>query len=76
MGTGAMLIPGGNDTLLLKGLPSFSPHHAAPALLAIFFGIGTGLLIFRRLTDKTLFVDCQDDRCRAHSSPQDEKQPV
>ena len=67
MGAGAVLIPGGNDTLLFKGLPGFSPH-AAPALAAIFVGIGTGLLLVGWFADKKLIVDCREDRCRAYAS--------
>ena len=39
MGAGAMLIPGGNDALLMSYMPSFSPH-AFPAYFAILIGIG------------------------------------
>jgi uncharacterized membrane protein YedE/YeeE len=46
MGAGAVLIPGGNDTLMLKSLPGLSPH-AIPAMVALFFGIGVTLLFMR-----------------------------
>jgi uncharacterized membrane protein YedE/YeeE len=39
MGAGSVLIPGGNDTLILKSLPGLSPH-AIPASAAMFCGIG------------------------------------
>ena len=66
MGTGAVMIPGGNDALLLKGLPGLSPH-AAPAMIALFFGIGTGLAFLRRFTGNPLIVVCKEDRCHLHS---------
>ena len=63
MGAGAVLIPGGNDTLILKSLPGLSPH-AIPASAALFCGIGATLLLMRLFTGKTLKVDCSDDICR------------
>jgi hypothetical protein len=63
MGAGAVLIPGGNDTLILKSLPGLSPH-AIPAFVALLFGIGVTLLFMRRLTGKTLKVVCTNDICR------------
>ena len=44
MGTGALLIPGGNDTLLLSAIPGGSPH-AIPAYLSMLVGIAISLLI-------------------------------
>jgi hypothetical protein len=63
MGAGAVLIPGGNDTLILKSLPDLSPH-AIPASAAMFCGIGATLLLMRLFTGKALKVDCTDDICR------------
>lgn len=63
MGAGAMLIPGGNDTLLLKSLPGLSPH-ALPAMMALFLGIGVTLLLLRLFTGKTLQIDCSNDICQ------------
>jgi uncharacterized membrane protein YedE/YeeE len=63
MGGGAVLIPGGNDTLMLKSLPGLSPH-AMPAFVALLFGIGLMLVIFRRFTGQTLNVVCTNDICR------------
>jgi uncharacterized membrane protein YedE/YeeE len=48
MGLGALLIPGGNDVLLLSAIPSGSPH-ALPVYLCMLLGISISLLI------KTLF---------------------
>jgi hypothetical protein len=63
MGAGAVLIPGGNDTLILKSLPGLSPH-AIPASAALFCGIGATLLLMRLFTGKALNVDCTGDICR------------
>ena len=62
MGTGAVLIPGGNDTLMLKSLPGLSPH-ALPAFAALLLGIGVTLLFMRLLTGKALKVVCTNDIC-------------
>jgi hypothetical protein len=63
MGGGAVLIPGGNDTLMLKSLPGLSPH-AIPAMIALFLGIGITLPLIRLLTGKILKVVCADDLCQ------------
>ena len=63
MGAGAVLIPGGNDTLMLKSLPGLSPH-AIPAFVSLLFGIGVTLLFMRLLTGKTLKVICTNDICQ------------
>ena len=63
MGAGAVLIPGGNDTLILDSLPGLSPH-AIPAFVALLCGIGVTLLLMRLLTGKTLKVVCTNDICR------------
>jgi len=44
MGLGALLIPGGNDVLLLSAIPGGSPH-AIPAYLFMLIGIGISLLL-------------------------------
>ena len=64
MGAGAAMIPGGNDALLLDGIPNLSPH-AAPAYLAMVLGIATVLACLQlggRRIDK---VDCSGDICRS-----------
>jgi uncharacterized membrane protein YedE/YeeE len=66
MGVGAVLIPGGNDTLMLKSLPGFSPH-AIPALVALLSGIAVTLLFMRLFTGKTLKVVCSGDICRTEN---------
>ena len=66
MGVGAVLVPGGNDTLILKSLPGFSPH-AIPTFMALLCGIGVTLLFMRLFTGKTLKVVCTDDICRTEN---------
>jgi hypothetical protein len=66
MGAGAVLIPGGNDTLILDSLPGLSPH-AIPAFVALLFGIGMTLLLMRLLTGKTLKIVCTNDICRTEN---------
>jgi hypothetical protein len=66
MGAGAVLIPGGNDTLILDSLPGLSPH-AIPAFVALLFGIGMTLLLMRLLTGKTLKVVCTNDIFRTEN---------
>ncbi|MEP5764770.1 MAG: YeeE/YedE thiosulfate transporter family protein [Halieaceae bacterium] len=44
MGLGAVLVPGGNDMLLLNGIPGLSAH-ALPAYLAMLVGIGLSLAV-------------------------------
>ncbi len=66
MGAAAVLIPGGNDTLMLKSLPGLSPHVIA-AFVALLFGIGVTLLIMRLLTGKTLKVVCTNDICQTEN---------
>ncbi len=66
MGAGAVLIPGGNDTLVLKSLPGLSPH-AMPAFAALLFGICATLLLMRFFTGKRLEVICSHDICRTEN---------
>ena len=66
MGAGAVLIPGGNDALMLKSLPGLSPH-AIPAFVALLFGVGVTLIFMRLLTGQTLQVVCTNDICRTEN---------
>lgn len=64
MGAGAALIPGGNDGLILFGLPALSPH-ALPSWLAIIVGVALALLL-RRATGRPIpTILCEGDICRA-----------
>lgn len=62
MGTGAALIPGGNDVLLLHGIPNLSAH-ALPAFAGILVGIALALSLARRMAGMVLTVDCSGDLC-------------
>ena len=63
MGMGAAFGLGGNDVLLLHGIPSLSPH-AVPTFAAMVLGIATALLIANRLGLSVPRVDCSGDICR------------
>lgn len=63
MGAGAVLIPGGNDTLVFKSLPGLSPH-ALPAFVSMLLRVGVTLLFMRLLTGKMLKVSCTDEICQ------------
>lgn len=63
MGFGAMLIPGGNDGLILFGIPSLSPH-AVPAYVGILVGIAATLLTMRAMGRTLAPVVCDGDICR------------
>ncbi len=63
MGMGTVLIPGGNDGLILFAIPSLSPH-AIPAYLALFGGILATLATIRALGGRIPPVVCNGDICR------------
>ena len=63
MGFGASMIPGGNDVLIMHGMPSLSAH-AVPAFLAMLFGITVSLLSMRVLRREIPKIDCGGDICR------------
>jgi uncharacterized protein len=64
MGLGSALIPGGNDALILFGIPSLSPH-AIPATLGILVGAALGLALRRATGGRLPTVDCSSDVCRS-----------
>ena len=64
MGAGAALMPGGNDGLILFGLPAVSPHAPA-AWGAIVAGIALALSITRALGRPLPVIRCDADICRA-----------
>lgn len=63
MGIGAMFIPGGNDGLILFGIPSLSPH-AIPAYLGILAGVAIALSAMRMMGRVIPPVLCEGDICR------------
>lgn len=62
MGIGGTLIPGGNDTLLLAAIPSFS-LHAVAVFGALLAGVGVTLAFMRRRMGTMATVACSGDRC-------------
>lgn len=48
MGFGTALAPGGNDALVMYGVPTLSPY-ALPTYLALAVGVAAGLLLLRAL---------------------------
>jgi hypothetical protein len=63
MGVGAALTPGGNDALILQGIPGGSPH-AIPAYAALLVGTAAGLIVIKRVTGMAVEVECFGDICR------------
>lgn len=63
MGFGAALAPGGNDELLLHGIPILSPH-AVPVFIAMLGGIWMTLEIVRLCGGTIVRIDCSGDQCR------------
>lgn len=66
MGSGAALVPGGNDTLLLYGIPAFS-GHAFPAYIAMLIGVAIVLVAMRSVFGIRMHVNCEGDLCRTDS---------
>ena len=62
MGLGIAMVPGGNDVLILNGIPSLSTH-ALPAYLAMIVGIAATLVIIRRFGGTIETVDCSSGVC-------------
>lgn len=62
MGFGAALVPGGNDSLILGGIPGLSPH-AIPAYAAIIGGIFMALFAMRSAGGRIPAIDCSGDIC-------------
>lgn len=64
MGVGAVMVPGGNDALILYGIPTLS-SHALPAYAAMLAGIAAVILIMRVFTGVQMRVDCSRDICNS-----------
>lgn len=60
MGMGAAILPGGNDALLLSGMPMLSPH-AFPAFAMMLVTIAAMLVISERLGGPKISADCHGD---------------
>lgn len=63
MGSGAVLVPGGNDALLLYGIPILSAH-ALPAFAAMLAGVASVLMAMQFLGGKKMHIRCDGDICR------------
>ena len=63
MGLGTALLPGGNDALVLYGIPSLSPH-ALPVFAAMVGGIAAALWLLRYVGVE-MRVSCRNDLYRA-----------
>ncbi len=63
MGVGAALLPGGNDGLILFGLPALSPH-ALPGWIAMVAGIALALSLLRKFGRPMPAILCEGDICR------------
>ena len=60
MGFGVALTPGGNDGLVLYGIPSLSPH-AIPAYLALAVGVAAAIGLMRLLFGIEMRAECRND---------------
>jgi hypothetical protein len=60
MGIATAMLPGGNDALVLYGIPGFSPH-ALPAFAAMAIGIAAALLLLRATLGVETRVACRND---------------
>jgi uncharacterized membrane protein YedE/YeeE len=60
MGFGTALAPGGNDVLLLYGIPTLSPY-ALPTYTALAAGVATGLVMMRSWLGVESRVTCRND---------------
>jgi len=67
MGAGAAMVPGGNDALLLTGLPAFS-GWAAAAYGAVLLGVAAGLFVLRRAGVRLPVVTCENGVCRERAA--------
>ena len=60
MGAGVAMTPGGNDALVLYGIPTLSPH-ALPAYVGMAVGIALALLLLRVIFSIRTAVECRND---------------
>lgn len=67
MGLGCALLPGGNDALILYGIPGLSPH-AIPAYAALLLGIFVALITMRGVFGVEMRVACRNDMYIADAS--------
>jgi hypothetical protein len=65
MGLGGALIPGGNDTLLLRLIPSMTPHSLWSYGMLIV-GVACGLMFARRFG----LMPCETAGCESNTTPE------
>ncbi len=63
MGMGTAMLPGGNDALLLSGMPMLS-LHALPSFAMMLATIAAILLISKRFGGPKISANCQSDIIR------------
>ena len=63
MGLGAAMVPGGNDELIFRGIPSLS-LSALVAYGAIILGIAMALKVMLLMGQKIETIDCSGDVCK------------
>jgi uncharacterized membrane protein YedE/YeeE len=68
MGLGTAMLPGGNDALVLFGIPSLSPH-AGPAFATMVIGATAAVWLLRRCGVEMRVV-CRDDLYITDALPQ------
>jgi len=68
MGLGTAMLPGGNDALILYGIPTLSPH-ALPSYLALVIGAAAGLLAMKHVGGMEIRVVCRNDIYLAEAQP-------
>lgn len=68
MGFGAAMIPGGNDTLILTGIPTLSAW-ALGAYLALLLGTAAALAVMRMTRGQMPRIECVNDVCIEHETP-------
>lgn len=62
MGSGAAAVPGGNDTLMLTGIPTLSGWSLG-AYIALLMGVASVLVVMRIFTGHSLHIECAGDTC-------------
>jgi uncharacterized membrane protein YedE/YeeE len=60
MGFGTALAPGGNDALVMYGIPTLSPY-ALPTYAALALGVAAGLMVMRAWFGIEARVECRND---------------
>jgi hypothetical protein len=77
MGFGTALAPGGNDALVMYGVPTLSPY-ALPTYLALAAGVVAGLLLLRAVAGFQAKAEFRNDVFIADSwsRPPPERNPL